>query len=188
MIFYSGDFLGNAPYQVDLPPMCFRSCCRHFWEDDRSATSSKINRFLGSYSVGITLVPHGLCWKVVVRLCCRAGKRLGHQAQEKCLWQGCLDVQSSFCQAKWPLVCSQTFFHLGPVRKHNVENMKGPSGHQTLFLCSQMPSPMYPRSLSMGGGCHGGLAIQEGWSWLECSSRQASDVQGQSYCPNSLLL
>lgn len=97
VIFHSGDFLGNALYQAGLPPVCFRSYCLHFWEHDSSATSSIINSLLGSYSVGVPVpVPPGLCWKVVVS--CRAGKRLGYQAQEKCLWQGCLDAQSSLCQ------------------------------------------------------------------------------------------
>lgn len=45
------------------------------------------------------LIP-GLYQKFAVRLRCGAGKRVRHQAQEKCLRQGCLDAQSSLFQAK----------------------------------------------------------------------------------------
>lgn len=43
MIFYSGDFLSNAPYQVGQSPMCFRSCHLNFRECDSSATCSMIH-------------------------------------------------------------------------------------------------------------------------------------------------
>lgn len=53
------------------------------------------------------LIP-GLRQKFAVRLCWGAVKRVKHEAQAKCLLQGCLDAQSSLFQDQWPLLCPRT--------------------------------------------------------------------------------
>lgn len=94
----------------------------------------------------------------------------------------------------WQSLSLGLWFSLGkPLLWWHSENaghtscIQGPSGCQSVLFCSQLSSPTCPRSLFVGGGWHGGPASHKGWLWLDGTSRQPNDVQGQSYCPKCLL-